>query len=72
MEILALVIIFLIAIYIQGFLLNLLLFYKLEYSCNFSVDKATEGDNIFLEEIIYNKASAHFLDKSRNIHFKMA
>ena len=55
MEILALVIIFLIAIYIQGFLLNLFLFYKLEYSCDFSVDKATEGDNIFLEEIIYNK-----------------
>jgi uncharacterized protein (DUF58 family) len=55
MEILALVIIFLSAIYIQGFLLNFLLFYKLEYSCNFNVDKATEGDNIFLEEIIYNK-----------------
>lgn len=55
MEIVAVVIIFLAAIYIQGFLLNLLLFRKLEYSCNFNVDKATEGDNIFIEEIIYNK-----------------
>ncbi|HOA97611.1 MAG TPA: DUF58 domain-containing protein, partial [Acetivibrio saccincola] len=55
MEILALIIIFLAAVYIQGFLLNFFLFHNLEYSCSFSVDKATEGDSIFLEEIIYNK-----------------
>lgn len=55
MEILAVVIIFLAAIYIQGFILNFFLFHNLEYSCHFNVDKATEGDNIFLEEIIYNK-----------------
>lgn len=55
MEILAIVIIFLAAIYIQGFILNLFLFCKLEYSCSFNVNKATEGDKIFLEEIIYNK-----------------
>ena len=52
MEILAVVIIFLAAIYIQGVLLDFFLFHNVEYSCNFSVDKATEGDNIFLEEII--------------------
>lgn len=55
MEILAVIIIFIAAIYIQGFLLNFFLFHNVEYSCNFNVDKATEGDNIFLEEIIYNK-----------------
>ena len=47
MEILALIIIFLAAVYIQGFLLNFFLFHNLEYSCSFSVDKATEGDSIF-------------------------
>lgn len=55
MEILALVIIFLAAINFQGYILELFVFRNLDYSCHFNVAKATEGDSIFLEEIIYNK-----------------
>jgi len=54
MEAVALLVIVLLAVWLQGFLSNRFAFNKLNYKCHFSTAEATEGDNITFTEILHN------------------
>ena len=54
MEILALALIAFAVISVQAFLFRRFAFKKLEYKCEFSVNEAHEGDDIYLVETAYN------------------
>jgi hypothetical protein len=55
MEVVALAIIFFAVLSFQYWLFGRFAFTGLEYSCEFSVPEAHEGDNIYLIETVYNK-----------------
>lgn len=55
MEIIALILIILFVIVMQGWIFNKFVPLRLEYECRFSVTGAHEGDNIFLVETVYNR-----------------
>ncbi|MCX7921196.1 MAG: DUF58 domain-containing protein [Clostridia bacterium] len=55
MEIIALLIIVIVAITLQGRIFKKWVLKKLEYKCEFGVNEAHEGEDIFLVETVYNR-----------------
>jgi uncharacterized protein (DUF58 family) len=55
MEIIAIAVIFILAVAMQGWIFTKYVFRKLDYSCKFSTDKAYEGDSLFLVETVQNR-----------------
>jgi len=54
MDVIALVIILLLALWFQMLIFSSRVFRRLEYRCEFSVKEAHEGDSIYLVETVYN------------------
>jgi hypothetical protein len=54
MDVIALVIILLLALWLQMLVFSGRVFKRLDYRCEFSVKEAHEGDSIYLVETVYN------------------
>lgn len=68
MEIPAIVLIIVIAFWLQGLLYRKFYMTGLDYSCSFSQEEAVEGDDIYFTEVVYNRKLLPLLWLKVDIH----